>query len=565
MRYGDYEHDWMLCPDCVRGYEEQLEAEHLSEFGVEDQQREESMSNKNKRKRKQDAAKRRRRSVGHPDHYGGRKNPHEVIKCLEAWGLEERDALAWNAVKCLGSAYAKGDDPTENFHKAAWYSLRRAAILEGRDPDYYNDMIDRPEVGVDPDESGLCDVSLTADCEHDATREFEGLDLCDGHFELAQIPHFRKKLMEVHEAKASGKRRSTSLLEGAGFDVELYDKITAFYRSDMEQQAMDAAAEVDALQQKLREAHERVPREINLALFRCLEIVERAYGKCLASWQIRQMGGDALKIDVMVNEEARCLGCKGGSVHHTCGRRPDAARCQRCMVKLSTSVHDCEGMGTPPDHYVTFLENELRKLRKVLVEEFEVVPSNGAAGAAIELLRKLRESDDEVRLTEDVQTEHQARIERMMEGYGQVVLARPGQRDEETRVLRARLILEECLETIWDGLRVNMTLRWSGTAPDTGKPTGCAHHVKFEAIEFEAYGDGADLVELADGCADVSVVTIGTLSAFGIRDGALLREVDENNLAKIQGGHRDEHGKFIKPEGHKPPDVAGLLKAQGWS
>jgi hypothetical protein len=36
--------------------------------------------------------------VNGPAHYGGKDNPHEVIKCLEAWGLE-KDALVWNAVK----------------------------------------------------------------------------------------------------------------------------------------------------------------------------------------------------------------------------------------------------------------------------------------------------------------------------------------------------------------------------------------------------------------------------------------------------------------------------------
>jgi hypothetical protein len=36
-------------------------------------------------------------AANHPSHYGG-NTPHEVIKCLEAWGLE-RDALLWNGRK----------------------------------------------------------------------------------------------------------------------------------------------------------------------------------------------------------------------------------------------------------------------------------------------------------------------------------------------------------------------------------------------------------------------------------------------------------------------------------
>jgi predicted HAD superfamily Cof-like phosphohydrolase len=153
----------------------------------------------------------------------------------------------------------------------------------------------------------------------------------------------------------------------------------------------------------------------------------------------------------------------------------------------------------------------------------------------------------------------------MMKGFGQEVPVKPTDQKPETRVLRARLILEECLETIWDGLRVNVSLVWKGTAPDTGKPTGCRHHVRFEALEFESYGEGADLVELADGCADISVVTIGTLSAFGIKDKPLLEEVDANNQAKIDTGKTDEHGKFVKHPDHRPPDIGGVLNQQGWT
>jgi predicted HAD superfamily Cof-like phosphohydrolase len=151
------------------------------------------------------------------------------------------------------------------------------------------------------------------------------------------------------------------------------------------------------------------------------------------------------------------------------------------------------------------------------------------------------------------QTAHQFRVERMMRGFGQEVPDRPLPAEGHTdlRVLRARLIMEECLETIQDGLRVEVGQR--GQA------------VRFEHLAFEAKGGGADMIELADGCADVSVVTIGTLSAFGIRDDPLLREVDGNNQAKIDTGRTDEHGKFIKHPDHEPPKIAEVLVAQGWA
>ena len=60
-------------------------------------------------------------------HYGG-DTPHEVIKCLEAWGLEF-DALLWNAAKYIARAGRKGDSLTD-LKKAAFYLDRRIVQLQ---------------------------------------------------------------------------------------------------------------------------------------------------------------------------------------------------------------------------------------------------------------------------------------------------------------------------------------------------------------------------------------------------------------------------------------------------
>ena len=63
-------------------------------------------------------------------HYGGADNPHEVIKCLEAWGLE-KDALLWNAVKYVARSGKKIDQPTlKDLKKALYYLKRRVEKLE---------------------------------------------------------------------------------------------------------------------------------------------------------------------------------------------------------------------------------------------------------------------------------------------------------------------------------------------------------------------------------------------------------------------------------------------------
>lgn len=77
-------------------------------------------------------AKKERRceAVNHPAHYGG-DVPHEVVKCLEAWGLE-RDALLWNAVKYIARSHLKGRQ-IEDLEKAIWYVGRRINKLREKE------------------------------------------------------------------------------------------------------------------------------------------------------------------------------------------------------------------------------------------------------------------------------------------------------------------------------------------------------------------------------------------------------------------------------------------------
>jgi hypothetical protein len=58
--------------------------------------------------------------VNHPTHYGGRDNPYEAIKVIEAWDLGFN---LGNVVKYLSRAGKKGDT-LEDLRKAAWYLNR---------------------------------------------------------------------------------------------------------------------------------------------------------------------------------------------------------------------------------------------------------------------------------------------------------------------------------------------------------------------------------------------------------------------------------------------------------
>ena len=73
--------------------------------------------------------------VDHPSHYGGKLNPFETIKIIEAYKLGFH---LGNAIKYVLRAGKKTSDPTQDIEKAIWY-LRR-----------YLDTIRKRSEGLDP-------------------------------------------------------------------------------------------------------------------------------------------------------------------------------------------------------------------------------------------------------------------------------------------------------------------------------------------------------------------------------------------------------------------------------
>lgn len=60
--------------------------------------------------------------IDHPAHYGGKDDPYEAIKVIEALGLNFH---LGNAFKYMARAGKKlGTDPVEDLKKAAWYLNR---------------------------------------------------------------------------------------------------------------------------------------------------------------------------------------------------------------------------------------------------------------------------------------------------------------------------------------------------------------------------------------------------------------------------------------------------------
>lgn len=146
-------------------------------------------------------------------------------------------------------------------------------------------------------------------------------------------------------------------------------------------------------------------------------------------------------------------------------------------------------------------------------------------------------------------TPHYKRIEQFMKLAKQETPAVATLPSEDIRRLRAKLIFEEAMETI-KALGFEITLRTGLLQTAISDPADLSFHQMHTP----------DIIEIIDGCCDISVVTIGALIACGVPDQPFLEAVDTNNLAKFGPGHTiREDGKLVKPPGHKPPDIAGIL------
>ena len=112
--------------------------------------------------------------------------------------------------------------------------------------------------------------------------------------------------------------------------------------------------------------------------------------------------------------------------------------------------------------------------------------------------------------------------------------------------LAARLITEEALETV-QALIFNVVNKLGG---------GWKHL----PINIANVGRRPiDLVEVIDGACDTQYVLYWTLNMLGIDGDLFMEEVCKNNLLKVVNPQFDENGKLKKPDGHKPPNITGIL------
>jgi len=136
--------------------------------------------------------------------------------------------------------------------------------------------------------------------------------------------------------------------------------------------------------------------------------------------------------------------------------------------------------------------------------------------------------------------------------------------NDRVRSLNARLMLEECMETIVKGLGTDIVLRVPTEDMRIDVSSGTMRIVlKSEHIDGMYPLRSFDMIETADGLADCDVVNNGVASKCGITLQPILDEVYGNNLLKFAEGHAfDEGGKLIKPPNHPAPRIEALLDEQ---
>lgn len=147
--------------------------------------------------------------------------------------------------------------------------------------------------------------------------------------------------------------------------------------------------------------------------------------------------------------------------------------------------------------------------------------------------------------------EAQTNCAEFMTAAGQTIRytpAEPMTLNERTRC--ARLILEETLETIRDGLCLDV------------EPAELSLQTAAD-VELWEREPRTDNRELADGIADALYVLLCAANAAGIDAARAFREAHRSNMSKFDGGHRDEKtGKWIKGPNYSPADFDTVLAGQ---
>jgi predicted HAD superfamily Cof-like phosphohydrolase len=147
----------------------------------------------------------------------------------------------------------------------------------------------------------------------------------------------------------------------------------------------------------------------------------------------------------------------------------------------------------------------------------------------------------------------QAQVKEFMLKAGHPCRDKPEMPTLDERKLWAKLILEENLELVINGLGINRLGFF-----DLNELLKLLKN----NLELHESESGASLVETADGICDSHYVTLGCANACGIQISDCFQEVQRSNLSKFIDGHKREDGKWIKGPSYSPANLEPIIQAQ---
>lgn len=168
-----------------------------------------------------------------------------------------------------------------------------------------------------------------------------------------------------------------------------------------------------------------------------------------------------------------------------------------------------------------------------------------------DLERLHHENDLQRRCTELLEEKRRANVDYAVREfhlkYGHPAPAELTVPDEAMIRFRLRLVAEGFLELVDAMFAAYALPEWESVKRDLQRV--------IETAPVEV-----DMVEWADATHDLDYVVTGTRIVFGYDGAPGAAEVHRSNLSKVPNGL----GKPTKPPGWTPPDIEGVLKAQGF-
>lgn len=153
-------------------------------------------------------------------------------------------------------------------------------------------------------------------------------------------------------------------------------------------------------------------------------------------------------------------------------------------------------------------------------------------------------------MTETNQSQIHKQVQEFMRAGEQEMPETPTIPTPEILSLRVKLILEETFELVFACFPIG--------------PERAAISEQLENICDPRFFD-PDMVEIADALGDLDYVVEGMRLALGIDGSTIANEIHKNNMTKFgPGSWVNADGKQMKPPNWTPPDIAKLLKEQGW-